>query len=298
MPDLQVLKKKHDTAQDLLSVVKTMKAMAAVNIREYERAQESLNEYNKAVMLAFRGLLRYLPPGKDQRTIRGRCRTGLLVFGSDQGLCGQFNDRIADHTLDTMKKIGIDLQGCLILSVGQRIHTRLLSENLKVQELIPVPVSPAGITPAVQEIISSMDQWNSLHGVQQVLVEYNHHISGASYEPRMKRLLPLDRQWLEEITIEPWPTKVLPVFRMEADILFSALVRHYLTSSLFSAFAESLASENAARLSSMQGAERNIKERLTELKNQYNQERQVSITEELLDIISGFNALNTGDRQT
>ncbi len=296
MPDLQVLKKKHDTAQDLLSMVKTMKAMAAVNIREYERAQESLNEYNKAVMLAFRGLLRYLPPGKDQR--QGRGRMVLLVFGSDQGLCGQFNDRIADHTLDTMKRPGINRQSCLILSVGQRIHDRLLSEGLPIQELLPVPVSPEGITPTVQEIISDIDHWNGQYGIQQVLLEYNHHISGASYEPRLMRLLPLDRQWLEGITEEPWPTRELPVFRMDADTLFSALVRHYLNASLFRAFAESLASENAARLSSMQGAERNIKERLTELKNQYNQERQVSITEELLDIISGFNALEEGEQET
>jgi len=294
MPDLQVLKKKHDTAEDLLSVVKTMKALASVNIREYERIQESLKEYNRAVLLAFRGLLRNLPPGKDQR--QGPGPTGILVFGSDQGLCGQFNDRIAEHTLNTIKSHEISSQDVLILCVGQRIHTRLLSEGLPIQDLIPVPLSPDGMPPTVQEIITTIDQWNSRYRIGQVLLEYNHHISGASYEPRMLRLLPLDRQWLESLTGKPWPTRNLPVFRMEAETLFSALVRHHLNISIFNAFTESLASENAARLSSMQGAEKNIKERLGELKNQYNQERQVSITEELLDIISGFNALEEGER--
>jgi len=67
--------------------------------------------------------------------------------------------------------------------------------------------------------------------------------------------------------------------------------------SLFRAFAESLASENASRLASMQGAERNIQEQLSELTMQYHQQRQMSITEELLDIVSGFEALKKDGSQ-
>jgi F-type H+-transporting ATPase subunit gamma len=78
---------------------------------------------------------------------------------------------------------------------------------------------------------------------------------------------------------------------MEWDRLFSALVQEYLLVSLFRAFAESLASENASRLASMQGAERNIEEQLEELTQRYHQRRQMAITEELLDIVTGFEAL-------
>ncbi|MFP3870922.1 MAG: F0F1 ATP synthase subunit gamma, partial [Syntrophobacteria bacterium] len=83
----------------------------------------------------------------------------------------------------------------------------------------------------------------------------------------------------------------LPMYTMAWDPLFSALIREYLFISLFRAFAESLASENASRLASMQGAEKNIEERLGELRTRFHQQRQMSITEELLDIVAGFEAL-------
>ncbi len=84
---------------------------------------------------------------------------------------------------------------------------------------------------------------------------------------------------------------MLPMFTMDRKQLFSALIRQYLFVSLFRAFAESMASENASRLSSMRGAEKNIGDQLAELNAQFHQQRQMSINEELLDIMSGFEAL-------
>jgi F-type H+-transporting ATPase subunit gamma len=83
------------------------------------------------------------------------------------------------------------------------------------------------------------------------------------------------------------------MFTMEKGELFSTLIREYLFVSLFRSMAESLASENAARLASMQGAEKNIEERLDELYTAFHQQRQMAITEELLDIVSGFLALES-----
>jgi F-type H+-transporting ATPase subunit gamma len=77
---------------------------------------------------------------------------------------------------------------------------------------------------------------------------------------------------------------------MPAPRLFSALVRQHLFVTLYRAVAESLASENASRLAAMRGAERNIGERIAELGSLYQQQRQTMITEELLDIASGFEA--------
>jgi F-type H+-transporting ATPase subunit gamma len=78
---------------------------------------------------------------------------------------------------------------------------------------------------------------------------------------------------------------------MDWDKLFALIVRQYVFVSLFQATAESLASENASRLAAMQGAEKNIDDVLGELKLQFHQERQMIITDELLDIVAGFEAL-------
>ena len=78
---------------------------------------------------------------------------------------------------------------------------------------------------------------------------------------------------------------------MEWENLFRALIGEYLFVSIYRAFANSLASENASRLAAMQSAEKNIEERLEELFMQFHRQRQMTITEELLDIVSGFEAL-------
>lgn len=81
------------------------------------------------------------------------------------------------------------------------------------------------------------------------------------------------------------------MFRMEGRELFSALLRQHHYATLFQAVAESLASENAGRLSSMQAAEKNIQDRLAELGSRYHHRRQAAVTSELLDIVAGFEAL-------
>jgi F-type H+-transporting ATPase subunit gamma len=101
----------------------------------------------------------------------------------------------------------------------------------------------------------------------------------------------VDLARFSRLRAEPWPSRVLPTFSMEPRPLFAALVRQYLFISVFRACAESLASEHASRLSSMQGAERNIDERLDDLGGRYRRQRQESITEELLDVVAGFQAL-------
>ena len=120
---------------------------------------------------------------------------------------------------------------------------------------------------------------------------YNKYESSATYYPHLVQMLPVSRQWLKEIAKKKWESKSLPIFRMDGDQIFSSLIREYLFVSLYRAFAESLASENASRLASMQNAEKNIEEQLQDLNVQYHRTRQMTITEELLDIVAGFEAM-------
>lgn len=92
MPTLETLRSKIDTATDLRSVVTTMKTLAAVSIRQYEEAVEALADYNRSIELGFHIVLRdpafRVEPAETPR------RTGAVVFGSDQGMCGQFNEEV------------------------------------------------------------------------------------------------------------------------------------------------------------------------------------------------------------
>ncbi|HLZ20478.1 MAG TPA: F0F1 ATP synthase subunit gamma, partial [Smithellaceae bacterium] len=201
------------------------------------------------------------------------------------------NEQISSFTLDYIKSTGVKKENRKVLSIGARVADYVEDAGQPIDELISTPSSTAGITPLVQEIIMVIDEWHFKHNVDHFFLFYNKYQSGATYHPHRVQLLPVDRNWLRDIAKKKWESKSLPIFRMDGDRIFSSLIREYLFVSLYRAFAESLASENASRLASMQNAEKNIEEQLQDLHVQFHRTRQMTITEELLDIVSGFEAL-------
>lgn len=113
----------------------------------------------------------------------------------------------------------------------------------------------------------------------------------------MIHLLPLNLEWLRGLEERPWPTRVIPTFRTPWRALFAEGVREHLFVSLFAAAATSQASENASRLAAMEAAQRRIEERLEELRGRFNQQRKQQITEELMDLVTGFLSLEEEERE-
>ncbi|HOD35443.1 MAG TPA: F0F1 ATP synthase subunit gamma [Syntrophales bacterium] len=291
MQTTEALKRKIQSAQDLLSVVKTMKALAAVSIRQYQRAVESLNEYNRTVEMGLQVALKKMTRDVPRVKKAAIDRIGAIVFGSDQGLCGQLNALVVNHALDEMKALGVPKANRSVICVGSRPADILADTGQPIMEILDTPGSTAGITPMVQDITMILEEWRFKSQVEHVYLYYNEYISGANYQPKTLRILPVDRAWLENLQKKKWESKTLPMFTMDWETLFLSLIREYLFVSLYRAFAESLASENASRLAAMQNAEKNIEERLEELFGQFHRQRQMVITEELLDIVAGFEAL-------
>jgi F-type H+-transporting ATPase subunit gamma len=119
---------------------------------------------------------------------------------------------------------------------------------------------------------------------------YNEYTSGANYRPRSQRLLPVDREWLSGLRKRKWESRTIPMFTMDWEPLFRAMIREYLFVSLYQAFANSLASENASRLRRCRMRRRTSKSALKS-STSVPPQRQMPITEELLDIVSGFEAM-------
>ncbi len=292
MQTTESLKRRIKSAGDLLSVVKTMKALAAVSIRQYQKAVESLEDYNHAVEMGLQIVLKERMGAMMQSKDTVVKRMGAIVFGSDQGLCGQLNEQISVFALDNIKEAGVKKENRKVLAVGARVADYLEDAGQPIDELLATPSSTAGITPLVQEIIMIIEEWHFRNNVDNFMLFYNDYISGANYHPYKVQLLPVNRDWLKEIARKKWDSKTLPIYRMDGDKIFSSLIREYLFVSLYRAFAESLASENASRLASMQNAEKNIEEQMQDLHVQFHRTRQMTITEELLDIVAGFEALS------
>jgi len=291
MQTIESLKRKIKSTTALLGVVKTMKALAAVSIRQYQRAVESLLDYADTVEMGLQVVLKDQPEPPGIARGGSPARLGAIVFGSDQGLCGQLNALIAAHALEEMDRLGIPKEGRTVLSVGERVQDYIADAGITVAEGLSTPGSTAGITPAVQELIMILEEWHFKEQIEHIYLFYNHYISGATYKPFTLHLLPVDHAWLANLKSRKWESRTIPMYTMPFDLLFLSLIREYLFVSLFRAFAESLASENASRLAAMQNAEKNIEERLEEIYLQFHRQRQMTITEELLDIVAGYEVL-------
>jgi len=292
METLEALGHQIEAVEDLQSVVKTMKGLAAVNIRQYEQAVAALREYNRAIELGLRILLKTVPESLGALSAEREGRTAAIVLGSDQGMCGQFNTRIVAHAADGLD--GYDGAGerPVVLAVGVRATAELEASRLHVDESLELPGSVEEITRAVQELVFQVEQWREEAGVRRVRLFHHRPTGGASYRPSAVQLVPFARERLDRLRGEPWPTRMLPTFTIDWPALMASLIRQSLFAAIYRGLAESLAAENAARLASMQAAENNVEERLDRLTDRYHRRRQNAITEELLDVTAGFEVLS------
>jgi F-type H+-transporting ATPase subunit gamma len=290
MQTLEALRRRISGTQDLHSIVKTMKAMAAVSIRQFDKAVESLSEFNRTTGLGLHVVLQDTAGDILGEQHEDRGDYGAIVFGSDQGMAGQFNEHIVAFTIDGMQAVTGDLK--VLAVAGIRAVPLLQESSCTIDETFLLPGSVSGVGRLVQSLLLTVDAWRGQRGIERVYLFYNRPVSGAAFRPHMVRLFPIELEHLKGMEVTEWPSKVLPMYTMDRNLLLSSLIRQHLFVVLSRAIVESQASENSARLAAMQAAERNIEDRLDELNSQYHDQRQNSITSELLDIVSGFEVLS------
>ncbi|MEO8144941.1 MAG: F0F1 ATP synthase subunit gamma [Betaproteobacteria bacterium] len=292
------LRRQIGSADDLQSVVRTMKALAASSIGQYEQSVRALADYARMVELGLSVCFRTAAPAVTAETGMDSARTAeppavcAVVFGSDQGLVGQFNDVVADFAVSALARHSGQAR---VWAVGERVHGRLADAGLAPAGQFPVPTSVKAIAPLVGKLLVASESREDMDPETELYLYYNSPGSGAVYAPVGKRLLPLDDRWRRELSGRKWPSANLPEILGSGTTALRALIREFLFVSIFRACAESLASENASRLAAMQRADRNIDELLDNLNGSFHRLRQTGIDEELFDVLSGYQALSAGE---
>lgn len=292
METFEALGRRIDTTKDLRAIISTMKSLSMVSVHQYDQAVTALKAYRRTIELGFQVLMR-----EHVDLDLGYRDVGPIIaipFGSDHGLCGRFNDQIVQFALAELGLPKAAVAELLWLPVGAQIAARLEAQNQPVDEQVRLPGSVNGLTATTQELLLAIDGWRTERGAARVVLFHNRRTDQASAETSITQIWPLDRTWLQSIAGRPWPSRRLPTFTMKPDELLASLVRQHLFVMIFRAGAESLASEHATRLMAMQAAERNIDERLDEMNGRFRRMRQQSITEELLDVVAGFESLTGG----
>jgi F-type H+-transporting ATPase subunit gamma len=261
------LRRKIDSAGDLQSVVRTMKALAASSIGQYEQSVRALADYYRTVELGLRACFRESEPGAFLSAGKARADgdvIGAVVFGSDQGLVGQFNEVVAEYAVEALAALPGDAQ---VWAVGERVHARLADADLLLAGIYAVPNSVEAITPLIGQILLESEALRGDREVGELHLFYNRPTSGAAYAPVRQRLLPLDQAWRDDLAGLSWPTRNLPQVMGSGTGALRALIREYVFVSL-------------------------IDELLENLQGTFHRVRQGGIDEELFDVLSGFEALS------
>lgn len=285
---LEGLRRQLSAATELKAVVRAMKALAASSLAQFEKAVVSLADYDHAVRLALkaglateeaRKLLHSPSPKPPQLRV--------VIFGSDQGLVGQFNELMAE----ALEALIPPSRRPMIWAVGCRLADSLGERGFGDITVFELPQGVDAIASLIGNLLQSL--LAATPQVSDMDLQLFHHqpLPGARYEPVAQQLFPLGPAWEHGISALAWPTKQRPE-QLGPDS-FDAILREHLFVSLFRACAESLASENSSRLMAMQRAEKNIDELSDSLTHRFHQLRQSSIDEELFDVVSGFEAFSS-----
>lgn len=280
------------SAESLKSVVKTMKTLALVSLGPFERALTTLEEYENTVDTGFRAALATAGnavPEELCRELPGPA--GAIVFGSDHGMAADFNERLARFA---EARLRLHSSGARIWPVGELVAGRLEGCGMPMEPPLRAPESADSIPGLLSCLLHDVDSRRKQGVIGPLLVFFQTPVWGVGCEPAWDALLPLDPRRLEGLRERKWPSRRIPEALQGLSPTLEALLREHLFACLFRACVRSGTAEHAVRLAAMQRAERNIGDLLETLGREYHEQRQAAISEELFDVLAGFEALGAG----
>jgi F-type H+-transporting ATPase subunit gamma len=293
MATLEELGRQIAAADDLQSVVRTMKAISAASIRRHEQAEAAMSGYLATVEMALQVVLRDLALGGDPPT-REHGRTGIVIIGSDIGLCGAFNERLVP--MARAVRDADPPNRTRVMVVGARAVAAWTADSGQSPDAtIEVPATVEALSRTIATVLDRFDHWRDHEDVTRLILLNNAPAADAAYETVRTDLFPVEPAWLDALRTRPWPSRRLPLPSGSPDALFRHLIRQLLFARLHAALIRSRTAEHAARLAAMQAADRSIEDKLDDLRVTHRLRRQDVITAELLDLVAGFEAATSTD---
>ncbi|MDA9171334.1 F0F1 ATP synthase subunit gamma [Alphaproteobacteria bacterium] len=290
MPSLKDLKNRIGSVKSTQKITSAMKMVAAAKLRKAQDQAIASRPYTTLMdKIVSKISSKATGSAIDLLTGKEENKTQLLVvFSADRGLCGGFNGsitRAVRREVQALQKNGFDVK---LLMVGKKSADALNRDlgHLYIDRLDGKSAKP-NFTDAeilAKKIIDLFDK--NEFGVCRVI--YNKFISAIAQEVTYKSLIPAE---VKEDKIEDDKNKSIFEFEPSEEEILTDLLPRNLATQLFSSQIESTASELAARMTAMDNATRNAGEMIDKLTLQYNRTRQAVITSELIEIISGAEAL-------
>jgi F-type H+-transporting ATPase subunit gamma len=289
MPSLKDLKNRIGSVKSTQKITSAMKMVAAAKLRKAQEQALASRPYT-SLMDRVVSKISSKAIGSSIDLLSGKeIKTHLLVvFSADRGLCGGFNGSITRTVRSEIKKLKDDGINVKLLMVGKKSADALNREfgDLFVEKIDGNSAKPNYTDAEVlsKKIIDLFE--NNEFGVCRVV--FNKFVSAITQEVTFKSLIPVE---VKNDEIDENDTSSIYEFEPSEEEILNDLLPRNLATQLYSSQIESTASELAARMTAMDNATRNAGEMIDNLTLQYNRTRQAVITKELIEIISGAEAL-------
>jgi F-type H+-transporting ATPase subunit gamma len=316
MANLKAIRDRIQSVKNTRKITDAMRLVAAAKVR---RAQEQViatrpfADRLAQVLYGLQARLRFEDANLPLLRQRDVQTVGLLVVSGDRGLCGGYNSNVirrAENRIKELRKEGIDYK---LIIVGRKANQYFSRRN---QPIVEPAFTGLDQIPTAAEASSIADVLLSLflsEEVDRIELIYTKFVSLVSSRPITQTLLPLDpqgleagddeifrlttrggtfdveRQKVERAEQQPLPSDM--IFEQDPVQILDALLPLYLNNQLLRALQESAASELAARMTAMNNASDNATELIKGLSLSYNKARQAAITQEILEVVGGANAL-------
>ncbi len=284
MPSLKDIKKRIGSVKSTQQITKAMKMVAAAKLRRAQEAAVSARPYAEKLQAVMSNLAqREEADGHPLLNQRGTGRALIVLMTADRGLCGGFNASVSKEAERFIRdnKHGFDAIDLMIIGRKGRdfLKSRVGDNIIKVHENITTDATYKTAQLIGQEVVDAYSE----EKYDAVYVIYNAFQSAIVQIVTVEQVLPIQPQEAEPVKKDT----VDYIYEPDRGEVLSQLLPKMVEVQIFRGLLESNASEQGARMSSMDSASRNAAEMIDKLTLQYNRARQAAITKELMEIISG-----------
>ena len=293
MPNLKDLKTRITSVKSTRKITSAMKMVAASKLRRAQELAESSRVYAESLSLILSSLSGGSKDNSDLPEVlvgRANPKVALLIINSsDRGLCGGFNStlfRSAVAWIKDKKSKNIEVK---LMPIGKKASAFYKRSELDIIENFEDINTNDRQLEVSENVKNKISELFESQAIDEVSILYNKFVSAIAQEPTFKSLIPLEQSQPEEGSEETANSS----FEFEPDkneLLEYLIPRNFMTQ-VYGCILESSAAEHAARMTSMDNATRNAGDMIDSLTMTYNRTRQAVITKELIEIISGAEAV-------
>jgi F-type H+-transporting ATPase subunit gamma len=292
MPGLKDIQRRIKSVKNTEQITKAMKMVSAAKLRRAQENIEAARPYAEKMQELVTSLVS-MSSSESHPLLAGKGgpKAGLILITSDRGLCGGFNTYLIRKAEDFMAERA---PGDVSLSItGKRAIDYFKRRDIPTLEARPATSGAPSYEAARQTAIKFIGLFLSGE-LDEVHLIYSEFISALTQTPVVQRLLPLAPPESEEGEKEEGAEAATEVlYEPSVDKVLADLLPKYIEVQIYRALLESAASEHGARMTAMDAASRNASEMIGSLTLRFNRLRQAAITSELMEIISGSEALKS-----